>query len=99
MIRFKLGEMIERKQFAEGRRVTINEIATATGLNRMTLSKILNQKGYGTGTETVDRLCQYFACKVEDLMEHVDGEARPLELWPSGSNTTRWKAPPFHGAH
>ncbi|MDO9220918.1 MAG: helix-turn-helix transcriptional regulator [Thiobacillus sp.] len=63
--------MIEKKQFAEGRRVTINEIATATGLNRMTLSKILNQKGYGTGTETVDRLCLYFECKVEDLMEHL----------------------------
>lgn len=72
MIRFKLGEMIEKKQFAEGRRVTINEVATATGLNRMTLSKILNQKGYGTGTETVDKLCQYFECEVQDLMVYVD---------------------------
>ncbi len=75
MIRFKLGEMIEKKQFAEGRRVTINEIATATGLNRMTLSKILNQKGYGTGTETIDRLCEYFKCDVQDLMEHLPDEA------------------------
>ena len=75
MIRFKLGEMIERKQFAEGRRITINEVATATGLNRMTLSKILNQKGYGTGTDTVDRLCLYFNCRVEDLMEHLPDEA------------------------
>lgn len=75
MIRFKLGEMIERKQFAEGRRITINEVATATGLNRMTLSKILNQKGYGTGTDTIDRLCLYFNCRVEDLMEHVPDEA------------------------
>lgn len=73
MIRFKLGEMIEKKQFAEGRRVTINEIATATGLNRMTLSKILNSKGYGTGTETIDKLCQYFNCRVEDLMEYMPG--------------------------
>ncbi len=72
MIRFKLGEMIEKKQFAEGRRVTINEVATTTGLNRMTLSKILNQKGYGTGTETIDKLCQYFGCRVEDLLEYVD---------------------------
>ena len=69
MIRFKLGEMMEKKQFAEGRRVTINEIATSTGLNRMTLSKILNLKGYGTGTETIDRLCEYFKCDVQDLME------------------------------
>jgi DNA-binding Xre family transcriptional regulator len=71
MIRFKLGEMIEKKQFVEGRRVTINEVANATGLNRMTLSKILNQKGYGTGTETIDKLCQYFQCEVRDLMEYV----------------------------
>lgn len=85
MIRFKLGEMIEKKQFVEGRRVTINEVATATGLNRMTLSKILNQKGYGTGTETVDRLCHYFACKVEDLMEHLpeDVESPAISQPPS----------------
>ena len=75
MIRFKLGEMIEKKQFAEGRRVTINEIATSTGLNRMTLSKILNLKGYGTGTDTIDRLCEYFGCEVQDLMEHVAEDA------------------------
>jgi DNA-binding Xre family transcriptional regulator len=75
MIRFKLGEMIEKKQFADGQRISITEIATATGLNRMTLSKILNQKGYGTGTETIDRLCGYFACKVEDLMEHIPDDA------------------------
>lgn len=74
MIRFKLGEMIEKKRFADGQRVSISEIATATGLNRMTLSKILNQKGYGTGTETIDKLCGYFACRVEDLMEHLPEE-------------------------
>jgi putative transcriptional regulator len=74
MIRFKLGELIEKKQFSDGRRVSINEIATATGLNRMTLSKILNQKGYGTGTDTIDRLCGYFACRIEDLMERVSDD-------------------------
>lgn len=80
MIRFKLGEMIEKKQFAEGRRITVSEIATATGLNRMTLSKILNLKGYGTGTETIDKLCEYFGCHVEDLMEHVAPDASPPSL-------------------
>ena len=74
MIRFKLAEMIEKKQFAEGRRIPIAEIAEVTGLNRMTLSKILNVKGYGTGTDTIDRLCAYFGCNVGDLMEHVPVE-------------------------
>ena len=76
MMRFRLGEMIEKKQFDEGRRISMSEIAQATGLNRMTLSKILNQKGYGTGTETIDKLCGYFHCKVEDLMEYVEGESK-----------------------
>jgi len=83
MIRFKLGELIEKQQFFEGRRLTINEIASATGLNRMTLSKILNQRGYGTGTETVDRLCQYFGCNVEDLMQFVPSDPDNSEGSPS----------------
>lgn len=71
MIRFKLAELMEKKQFELGRRVTVGEVAAATGLNRMTLSKILNQKGYSTATDTVDRLCAYFDCRVEDFMEFV----------------------------
>ena len=82
MIRFKLADMIEKKQFAEGRRVAINEIATVTGLNRMTLSKILNQRGYGTGTETIDKLCKYFGCEVSDLMEYLD--APQVDTHPEG---------------
>jgi putative transcriptional regulator len=71
MIRFKLAELIEKKQFLESRRITIQEVADACGVNRMTLSKILNHKGYSAGTDIVDRLCKYFACRVEDLMEYV----------------------------
>ncbi|MBP6006472.1 MAG: helix-turn-helix transcriptional regulator [Rhodoferax sp.] len=74
MIRFKLGEVMEKKRFADGKRFSIIEVATATGLSRVTLSKILNQKGYGTGTDTIDRLCDFFGCKVEDLMEHLPDE-------------------------
>jgi len=74
MIRFKLAEQIEKKQFQEGRRITVQEVATATGINRMTLSKILNQRGYSTGTEIVDKLCEYFNCRVEDLLEYTPSD-------------------------
>lgn len=79
MIRFKLGEQIEKKQFQEGRRITVQEVATATGINRMTLSKILNQRGYSTGTEIVDKLCEYFNCRVEDLLEYNPSGPNDLE--------------------
>ena len=32
----------------------------------------------GTGTDTIDRLCHFFGCKVEDLMEHLP-EVRAAE--------------------
>jgi len=38
---------------------------------RTTLSKILNLKGYSTGTDVLDKLCTYFECRVEELIEHV----------------------------
>ncbi len=71
MIRFRLAEQIEKKQFNEGRRITVGEVAESTGVNRMTLSKILNQRGYSTGTEILDKLCTYFDCRIEDLEEYV----------------------------
>ncbi|CAD5373506.1 Transcriptional regulator [Rubrivivax sp. A210] len=71
MIRFKLAELIEKKQFKESRRITVQEVAEASGVNRMTLSKILNHKGYSTGTDILDKLCVYFDCKIEELVEYV----------------------------
>lgn len=71
MIRFKLAEQIEKKQFTESRRITIQEVADDSGVHRMTLSKMLNHKGYSTGTDVLDKLCLYFGCGIEDLAEWV----------------------------
>lgn len=74
MIRFRLKELIAEKEFSEGRRVTLDEIASATHIHRTTLSKIANKKGYNTTTDNLDRLCQFFACKIEDLAEYISAE-------------------------
>jgi putative transcriptional regulator len=71
VIRFKLGEQLEKKQFRDSRRITLQEVSDATAINRSTLSKLLNQKGYSTGTDVLDRLCNYFGCGIADLVEHV----------------------------
>jgi putative transcriptional regulator len=70
-LRFKIKELLERKEFKENRRITINEVAESTGINRMTLSKIINHRGYSTVTDNLDKLCAYFECKIEDLVEYV----------------------------
>jgi putative transcriptional regulator len=45
MIRFRLKELIAEREFKENRVITLAEVATATGIHRVTLSKIGNNRG------------------------------------------------------
>ena len=67
MIRFRLKELMADKAFRENRRVTFEEVASTTGINRTTLSKMANQRGYNTTTDNLDVLCKYFDRPLCDL--------------------------------
>jgi putative transcriptional regulator len=69
MIRFRLKELIADLEFRENRRVTLEEISSATGIHRTTLSKIANQKGYNTTTDVLDKLCEYFSVPLEAIAQ------------------------------
>lgn len=71
MLRFKLKERIADREFKERRRIPLQEVAEATGLNRMTLSKLINQYGANVQTDVLDKLCSYLGCRIEELVEHV----------------------------
>lgn len=71
MIRFRLKELIADREFHTGKRLTFEEIGSATGIHRTTLSKIANQRGYNTTTDNLDKLCDYFGCPIEKLTEHI----------------------------
>lgn len=75
MLRFKLKERIADMEFRERRRVTLQEIAESTGLNRMTLSKLANQHDANVRTDVLDKLCAYFRCPIEQLVEYLDEPA------------------------
>ena len=75
MIRFRLKELIAEREFQERRVIPLTEVAANTGINRMTLSKIANHPGYSTVTDNIDRLCNYFGCRVEQLLEHIPGKS------------------------
>lgn len=51
------------------------QLADATGISRVTLSKMVNQRGYATLTDHLDRLCRYFNCTLGDLAEYVPDES------------------------
>jgi putative transcriptional regulator len=75
VIRFRLKERIADRSFKTGRKVTLDEVAAGTGIHRATLSKIGTKKGYNASTDVLDRLCTFFACRIEELVEHVPGES------------------------
>jgi putative transcriptional regulator len=76
MLRYKLKERIADKEFRERRRITIQEVAQATGITRNTLSKMLNQHGASVRSDNLDKLCTYFGCSLDELAEYVaDGDA------------------------
>ena len=75
MLRFHIQQLLAEKQFQEGRRITLLELAEATGISRVTLSKMVNQRGYGTLTDHLDRLCAYFGCRIEELAEYIPDTA------------------------
>jgi putative transcriptional regulator len=66
--------MIIDKEFKEGRRITLEEIARGTEIQRTTLSRISGQRGYNTTTDNIDKLCRFFGCSVDKLMEYVPNE-------------------------
>ncbi len=76
MLRFKVKELLEKKAFDEGKRITLAQVAEGAGIHRMTLSKIINQKGYSTVTDNLDTLCDYFQCRIEDLVEHIPNSSK-----------------------
>ena len=48
MIYIEIKEMMKAKAAAWGRKITLNELVSATGISRMTLSRMINNRGYST---------------------------------------------------
>lgn len=74
MIRFKFQEQMIAKGFAEGRRVTLDEVAGATGIHRTTLSRLGRPLGANITSDNLDRLCHYFGCQLQDLAEYLPSD-------------------------
>lgn len=79
MIRYRLKELMAERAFQLGRMVTMEEVARETGLHRMTLSRMANIRGYVTRTDVLDKLCEYFGCRLEELAQHVPSGEVPGE--------------------
>lgn len=70
MIYIEIKAMMKAKAAAWGRKITLNELASATGISRMTLSRMINNRGYSTVTSHLDKLCQFFECELHELIKY-----------------------------
>ncbi len=76
MIYIQIQEVIKAKKAAWGRKITLNEIAVATGISRTTLFRMMKNQGYSTVTDHLDKLCAFFECEIQELVKYVpDGKA------------------------
>jgi putative transcriptional regulator len=69
--------MIAQQEFEKGRRITINEVADGAGMHRVTLSRMINKRGFATSTEHLDRLCKFFGCTLAEIAEYVPDDEVP----------------------
>jgi putative transcriptional regulator len=71
VIRYHLKHLIADMELRLGRRVSLGEISERTGIHLSTLSRIANQKAANTTVGNLERICQFFGCEIQDLVEFV----------------------------
>ena len=58
----------------EGNKVTLSYLAEKVGVQSSAMSKIANNKGYNTSISTIDKICQFFDCPIEDVIKYTPDE-------------------------
>ena len=62
------------------RKLKIIDVATETGLHRNTVSALYNERAERIEAEAIEKLCQFFECKVGDLFEYIPQNTGKVEL-------------------
>ena len=61
------------------RRLSIQDVATATGLSYTTVFQLYHDKSTRFDRETLDRLCAYFGVGLGDILEWMTEDAEDQE--------------------
>lgn len=68
MIKNHLSKLMGEKRY------TIVEVSKLTGMSTSTVSNLYNEKVKRLDFDTLEKLCQLFNCKVQDLIEYIPDE-------------------------
>lgn len=50
---------------------SIRQLSEETGISRLSLTKLYNGDAKGIEFSTLNTLCNFFNCSIEDIIEHV----------------------------
>lgn len=80
-IRLRLREMIAHYGAHTNQRLTLEEVAQATGIERTTLAALADNQAEWLALDDLARLCDYLHCVPADLLEYrrADAEAETLD--------------------
>jgi putative transcriptional regulator len=71
MIKINLNQKMLDKSASDGKHLTIDEVAIACGVSRITILRIKKDPFRPTKTDIIDKLCTYFDCTPGDLLKQV----------------------------
>ena len=66
MVRCHLSRILGEK------RLKIADVARDTGINRGTITRLYHERAERVELESVEKLCRYLECRLEDLFELVE---------------------------
>ncbi len=66
MVRCHLSRMLGEK------RLRISDVVRDTGINRGTITRLYHERAERVELESVEKLCRYLECRLEDLFELVE---------------------------
>ena len=72
MIKNHLSKLMGEKRY------TIVEVSKLTGMSTSTISNLYNEKVKRLDFDTLEKLCQLFNCKVQDIIEYIPDD-KPSE--------------------
>jgi DNA-binding Xre family transcriptional regulator len=76
IVRNRLLELMQARERKIGRRVKQHDIAVFAGVSDHTIINWIRNEVTRFDGETIERLCEYFACDINDLLyfEWIDAE-------------------------
>ena len=68
ILRFRLRTLMGAWSDQHGQRLTYADLTEATGIAASTLSHLAQNKSRRIDASTIERLCEFFRCGLDDLM-------------------------------